>query len=108
MSDDVTTQIYTDPSTNQTVVESKFNRKPYIITSIIFIVIIVIWIIILYVMYYQNSGLFGGSSERPPPEDENLVPINGEMIELTAEEQETLNLKVQQALNNINSGTNNI
>ena len=40
MSDDVTTQIYTDPSTNQTVVESKFNRKPYIITSIILYIII--------------------------------------------------------------------
>jgi hypothetical protein len=105
---DVTSQISTNPITGEKTIESKFNRTPYIVTSIIFIVIIIVWIVILCAMYYQNSGLFGGSSERPPPSDPDLIPINGEMIELTEAEKQTLNLKVEQALNNINNGTNNI
>ncbi len=95
----VSTTPTSDVATSNT--EKPFNRRPYIIIAVIFLFIIVAWVIILYVMYYSSSGIFGGDSERPPPVDNpDLVPVNGEVIPLTPEEQARLQAKVQEALNN--------
>ncbi len=84
---------------------TKFNRTPYIVIAIVFIVLIIIWVFLLYAMYYNNFGIFGGATERPPPTNPDLVAVNGEIVDLTPEEQQTLNLKLQQALNNISAGS---
>lgn len=90
------------PPVDVTTTTSKpFNRTPYIVIAIVSIAIIIIWIVTLYWMYYANSGIFGGNTERPVPDDPDLIPVNGEIIELTDEEKATLNIKVQQALNNL-------
>ena len=49
-------------------------------------------------MYRGEWGLFPKGYQRPVPQDPNLVSINGELVELTPEEQERFNEKIRQAL----------
>jgi len=98
------TSISSAQSGTSTQENVKFNRTPYIVIAIVFLILIMGWIFLLYAMYFNNFGIFGGSTERPPPTNPDLVAVNGEIIQLTPAEQETLNLKVQQGLNNIRSG----
>jgi hypothetical protein len=100
-SSDVTTNVNIEP--NKVTATSTFNRTPYIVIAIVCLVLIFAWVFTLYAMYYTNSGIFGGDTERPPPSDSELVPVNGEIVELTPEEQQQLQLKVQQALNNVSA-----
>ena len=78
-----------------------FSRTPYIVIAVICLALIIIWVTVLMIMHFTNSGIFGGSTERPPPSDPALYPINGEPIELTPEQQNQLNAKITEALNNL-------
>lgn len=78
-----------------------FNRRPYILISVIFIIVIVIIIVLLVIMYLGNSGIFGGAYTRPPPSDSGLIPITGTQVTLTAAERATLAAKVAAGLANI-------
>lgn len=77
-----------------------FKRTPYLIIAAIFVVIIIGWLVLFIFMYSGNSGSFGNYT-RPPPTGSGLVPVNGELKTLTAEEKAALKTKVQQALANI-------
>lgn len=76
-------------------------KKPYvtyILIAVFFVIMIAAWLVLLYIMYTGEWGLFPKGYQRPIPDDPNLVSVNGELVELTAEEQQRFSEKIRQAL----------